>query len=52
MAKKFGAGAAFKTALEAASEEACRRTAGAFSTLQLKFVMERLLEPLFRDPPA
>src|ERR1022692_4706708 len=50
MAKKFGSGAAFKTSLEARLRKRAEVLAVPFSTLQLKFVMERLLARLFRKP--
>ena len=50
MAKKFGSGAAFKTSLEARLRKRAEELAVPFSTLQLKFVMERLLARLFRNP--
>jgi len=50
MAKKFRSGAAFKTALEAHLRKHAAERAVPYSTLQLKFVMERLLARLFRNP--
>src|SRR5690242_20702940 len=53
MAKKFASAAAFKTALEARLRKKAQDQGVPFSTLQLKFVIERLLARLFRDarPP-
>lgn len=53
MAKQFGSGSAFKTSLEAHLRKRAEERAVPFSTLQLKFVIERLLARLFRDaaPP-
>src|SRR5438132_1753927 len=50
MAKQFGSGAAFKTSLEARLRKRAKEQKVPFSTLQLKFVMERLLARLFRNP--
>ncbi len=46
----FGSGGAFKASLEAHLRKRAKQTALPFSTLQLKFVMERLLARLFREP--
>jgi hypothetical protein len=53
MARKFGSAAAFKTALEARLRKRSQEQGVPFSTLQLKFVIERLLARLFREekPP-
>jgi hypothetical protein len=53
MARSFGSASAFKTALEARLRKKSQEQAVPFSTLQLKFVIERLLARLFRDekPP-
>ncbi len=53
MAKQFKTAAAFKTALEAHLRKRAAERSVPYSTLQLKFVMERLLARLFRtdDPP-
>jgi hypothetical protein len=53
MAKKFGSASAFKTALEARLRKKSLEQGVPFSTLQLKFVIERLLARLFQDekPP-
>ena len=53
MAKKFTSASAFKTSLEARLRTRARELAVPFQTLQLKFVMERLLARLFyeRDVP-
>jgi hypothetical protein len=53
MARKFGSAAAFKTALEARLRKKSEEQGVPLSTLQLKFVIERLLARLFRDekPP-
>jgi hypothetical protein len=53
MARKFGSAAAFKTSLEAHLRKRAEERKVPFSTLQLKFVIERLLARLFRnsDPP-
>src|SRR3954447_12190884 len=50
MAKKFTSASAFKTSLEARLRTRARELAVPFQTLQLKFVMERLLARLFREP--
>jgi hypothetical protein len=52
MAKKFGSAAAFKTSLEARLRKRAEETNVPLQTLQLKFVMERLLARLFRDPKS
>jgi hypothetical protein len=49
MAKQFGSASAFKAALEARLRKRAQESGIPFSTLQLKFVMERLLARLFRD---
>jgi hypothetical protein len=53
MAKQFRTAAAFKAALEAHLRNRAEVLGVPFSTLQLKFVLERLLARLFReeDPP-
>jgi hypothetical protein len=53
MAKPFGSASAFKTALEARLRKRAQDHGVPFSTLQLKFAIERLLARLFRDdkPP-
>jgi nucleotidyltransferase AbiEii toxin of type IV toxin-antitoxin system len=53
MARKFGSGSAFKTSLEAHLRKRAEERKIPLSTLQLKFVIERLLARLFRDidPP-
>src|SRR6516164_7215869 len=52
MAKQFASAVAFKSALEARLRKRAQERGVPFSTLQLKFVMERLLARLFRaDPP-
>lgn len=53
MAKKFASASAFKTALEARLRKRADEQGVPFSTLQLKFVIERLLARLFREqsPP-
>src|ERR1700681_2325458 len=50
MAKKFGSGAACRTALEAPRRKRAQEGVIPLSTLQLKFAMERLLARLFRNP--
>ena len=50
MARKFGSAAAFKTSLEAHLRKRAEERKIPLSTLQLKFVMERLLARLFRNP--
>jgi hypothetical protein len=49
MAKQFGSAAAFKASLEAHLRKRAAERKVPFSTLQLKFVIERLLARLFRD---
>jgi hypothetical protein len=53
MAKQFGSGSAFKTSLEAHLRKRAEERGVPFTTLQLKFVIERLLARLFREenPP-
>src|SRR5438270_10214600 len=53
MARRFESATAFKTALEARLRKKSQEQGMPFSTLQLKFVIERLLARLFRDerPP-
>src|ERR1700689_5432489 len=53
MARPFGSASAFKTALEARLRKRSASTGVPLSTLQLKFVMERILPRLFHDdaPP-
>jgi hypothetical protein len=53
MAKKFGSAVAFKASLEAHLRKRADEWGTPFSTLQLKFVIERLLARLFRagNPP-
>ena len=53
MAKKFGSASSFKTALEARLRKKSLDQGVPFSTLQLKFAIERLLARLFQDeqPP-
>jgi hypothetical protein len=50
MAKQFGSAAGFKASLEARLRKRAEELAVPFATLQLKFVIERLLARLFRDP--
>src|SRR3954471_257180 len=50
MARKFGAAAASKTSLEAHLRKRAEERKVPFSTLQLKFVIERLLARLFHSP--
>lgn len=50
MARKFGSAAAFKTSLEAHLRQHAGERKVPLATLQLKFVIERLLARLFRDP--
>lgn len=50
MAKQFRTAAAFKASLEANLRKIATERAVPFSTLQLKFVIERLLARLFREP--
>src|SRR5438309_7220399 len=53
MARKFESAAAFKASLEARIRKLAAERAVPISTLQLKFVMERLLARLFHEanPP-
>ena len=53
MAKQFGSAVAFKASLDARLRKRAEERKVPFSTLQLKFVIERLLARLFRDssPP-
>ena len=51
MAKQFRTAAAFKAALEAHIRTRAEALGVPFSTLQLKFVLERLLARLFREEP-
>jgi hypothetical protein len=52
MTKQFASAAAFKSALDARLRKRAQERGVPFSTLQLKFVIERLLARLFRtDPP-
>lgn len=53
MAKEFKSAAAFKSSLEARMRSRAKERGVPFQTLQLKFVMERLLARLFRvaEPP-
>src|SRR5947208_9271483 len=50
MARRFGSAAAFKASLEAHLRKLAGGRNTPLSTLQLKFVIERLLARLFRDP--
>jgi hypothetical protein len=50
MAKKFGSTSAFKTSLEAHLRKRAEERKVPLGTLQLKFVIERLLARLFRNP--
>jgi len=50
MAKKYGSAAAFKKALETHLRTQAEKVAAPFQTVQLKFVMERLLARLFHEP--
>src|SRR5262249_14981251 len=50
MARKFGSAAAFKSALEAHLRKRAEERKVPLSTLQLKFVIERLLARLFYHP--
>jgi Nucleotidyl transferase AbiEii toxin, Type IV TA system len=50
MARKFGSAAAFKTSLESHLRKRAEERKVPLSTLQLKFVMERLLARLFHNP--
>jgi len=52
MAKKFTSAAAFKTSLEARLRTRAKEISLPFQTLQLKFVIERLLARLFRGDDA
>jgi hypothetical protein len=52
MARQFRSAAAFKAALEAHLRKCAAERGVPFSTLQLKFVIERLLARLFRTAPA
>lgn len=52
MGKKFGSAAAFKASLEAHLRTRSEATNIPLQTLQLKFVMERLLARLFNDPAS
>ena len=52
MAKKFTSAAAFKSSLEARLRTRAQELSIPFQTLQLKFVMERLLARLFREADA
>ena len=49
MAKQFGSAAAFKASLEAHLRKRAAERGVPYATLQLKFVIERLLARLFRD---
>ncbi|MBY0527144.1 MAG: nucleotidyl transferase AbiEii/AbiGii toxin family protein [Gemmataceae bacterium] len=53
MARQFGSASAFKASLEAHLRKRAEERAVPFTTLQLKFVIERLLARLFRgaNPP-
>src|SRR5436305_15039696 len=50
MAKRFASAAAFKASLEAHLRKRATERNVPLSTLQLKFVIERLLARLFREP--
>jgi hypothetical protein len=50
MARKFGSAAAFKTSLEAHLRKRADERKVPLGTLQLKFVIERLLARLFHNP--
>ncbi len=50
MARKFGSAAGFKTSLEAHLRKRAEERKLPLSTLQLKFVIERLLARLFHNP--
>src|SRR5438046_9660963 len=50
MARRFGSATAFKASLEAHLRKLASERKVPLSTLQLKFVIERLLARLFRDP--
>jgi hypothetical protein len=52
MSKRFSSPAAFKTSLEARLRTRAAGLAAPFQTLQLKFVMERLVARLFHAPDA
>jgi hypothetical protein len=52
MAKEFKSAAAFKTSLEARMRTRAKESGLPFQTLQLKFVIERLLARLFHAPDA
>ena len=52
MAKQFGSASAFKAALEVRLRKGSQESGVPFSTLQLKFVMERLLARLFQVEPT
>jgi hypothetical protein len=52
MARRFGSASAFKAALEARLRKKSQESGIPFSTLQLKFVMERLLARLFQVEPS
>src|SRR3954451_24018919 len=49
MAKKFTSAVSFKTSLEARLRTRAHELSAPFQTLQLKFVMERLLARLFHE---
>jgi hypothetical protein len=49
MARQFSSGSAFKASLEAHLRKRAEERGAPFSTLQLKFVIERLLARLFRE---
>lgn len=53
MTRQFGSATAFKTSLEARLRKKSQENGIPFKTLQLKFVIERLLARLFREakPP-
>jgi hypothetical protein len=50
MARRFRSAAAFKASLEANLKKIALERKTPYSTLQLEFVIERLLARLFRDP--
>ena len=50
MARRFGSATAFKASLETHLRKLASERKVPLSTLQLKFVIERLLARLFRDP--
>jgi hypothetical protein len=52
MAKKFASAAAFKASLEARLRTRAEKSNVPLATLQLKFVIERLLARLFQTPPS